>query len=97
MEHPEDLGRTSKGDDPASLWQLKQVRDLLRHGVFTGSMYQCHFGALSAKPTRWLGNITAFAKHLHLGWPQFDNNNNSYQGPVPNTCGHERHEPLIGL
>eukprot|EP00973_Karenia_brevis_P081248 11264381-Karenia_brevis.AAC.1 len=59
-------------------------------------MYQCHFKALSAEPTKWLNNVTAVAKHLHLGWTQLDTKN-PYQGPLPNTWGHGRHDALIGL
>ena len=96
VEHPEDLGRTRKGDDPASLWQLKRVRDLHVGDVFTGAMYQCKFEAPTSKPTRWMDNITAFKRHLHLGWPVFDKHR-AYQGPLPASCGHAQHAPLIGL
>eukprot|EP00973_Karenia_brevis_P090588 12403332-Karenia_brevis.AAC.1 len=41
LEHPEDLGRTRSGDDPASLWQLERVRQLQSGSVFTGAMFQC--------------------------------------------------------
>eukprot|EP00973_Karenia_brevis_P039167 5410357-Karenia_brevis.AAC.1 len=94
MEHTEDLGRTKSGDDPASIWQLQRIRQLETGSVLTGAMFQCHHGASSSKPTRWMGNVSSFADSLYLGWPCF-NDNNQYAGPLPSFCGHERHQPLI--
>eukprot|EP00973_Karenia_brevis_P088545 12276589-Karenia_brevis.AAC.1 len=58
-------------------------------------MHQCHFGAATSKPTRWMGNLPSFKRLLHVGWPKFDEKR-KYVGPLPQSCGHSFHEPLIG-
>eukprot|EP00973_Karenia_brevis_P020651 2835415-Karenia_brevis.AAC.1 len=58
-------------------------------------MLQCKFGAETSKPTRWMSNAAPFARHLYLGWPELDDQNN-YKGPLPKNCGHQWHGALIG-
>ncbi|CAE7668058.1 unnamed protein product, partial [Symbiodinium microadriaticum] len=91
-EHPEDLGTTSQGDHPASIWQLPEVRALGANAA-TWALHQCNFGGSSSKPTRLLSNLPA-ALPLHMGWPKFSTSG-SYDGPLPR-CPHKWHEPLVG-
>ena len=96
LEHPEDLGRTKSGHVPASIWQLPQATALISHErVCTFAIHQCHFGATSSKPTRFLSCIAATAKMPFMGPPKFDNTDR-YLGPLPKFCGHRRHEALVG-
>eukprot|EP00973_Karenia_brevis_P094908 12424787-Karenia_brevis.AAC.1 len=60
---------------------------------FTGALYQCALGAESQKPTRLATNLEVLKKFLDLGWPTF--NNDKYTGPLPKSCGHAKHTPLI--
>ena len=72
VEHPEDLGAV-RGERPASIWQLPEVRDLVyRTSATTWAIHQCEFGADTLKPTRFLSDIPEAAKEKHQGWPQFD-------------------------
>lgn len=58
MEHPEDLGATSAGHRPGSIWQFPEQRQLLKETqASTWAVYQCHFGADSPKPTRFMSNL----------------------------------------
>ena len=91
-EHPEDLGATSQGDHPASIWQLPEVRALGANAA-TWAIHQCNFGGSSSKPTRLLSNLPA-ALPLHMGWPKFATSA-AYSGPLPR-CHHRWHEPLVG-
>ena len=91
-EHPEDLGATSQGDHPASIWQLPEVRALGANAA-TWAIHQCNFGGSSSKPTRLLSNLPA-ALPLHMGWPKFATSG-AYSGPLPR-CHHKWHEPLVG-
>ncbi|CAE7237298.1 unnamed protein product, partial [Symbiodinium microadriaticum] len=91
-EHPEDLGTTSQGDHPASIWQLPEVRALGANAA-TWAIHQCNFGGSSSKPTRLLSNLPA-ALPLHMGWPKFATSG-AYSGPLPR-CHHKWHEPLVG-
>ena len=67
VEHPEDLGMVVRSEDslhyqPASIWQLRQLRSLAGHGnppFFTVVFNQCSFGAPYRKPTRLLTNLPA--------------------------------------
>jgi hypothetical protein len=54
-EHPEDLGKSSTGEVPASIWADEEVRSL--PGVQTGAIFQCPFGAKTSKPTRLVANM----------------------------------------
>ena len=52
-EFPEDLGLTDTGV-PASFWQMQQFTDALaQKGMHTFALFQCEYGAPSAKPTRF--------------------------------------------
>ena len=92
-EHPEDLGRTSNGESPASIWQISEVRSLLSEAGSTWAINQCDLGGSSAKPTRLLSNLPA-AVPLHMGWPAFGSSG-EYAGPLKR-CKHGWHEPLVG-
>ena len=96
IEHPEDLGRTKTGDDPASIWQLPEVRNLAAScGAHCFAVHQCHFGAGTSKPTRFATTLPATATVGHPGWPDLDDNN-KYRGPLPAGCGHRHSSHLIG-
>ena len=91
-EHPEDLGATSQGESPASIWQLAEVRALVANGA-TWALHQCDSGGSSSKPTRLLSNLPA-ALPLHMGWAQFTSSG-FYSGALKR-CKHRWHEPLVG-
>eukprot|EP00435_Cladocopium_sp_Y103_P068191 s408_g31.t1 len=97
FEHPEDLGLTSSGDRPASVWQLEEMRSfVLERGAFTFAIYQCHFGASSPKPTRLLTSLQLAATFPFGGFPTFDLEGH-YLGPFPSNCTHDWHERrLVG-
>ena len=42
FEHPEDLGKTSTGEQPASVWQLEKMKQFVQAGAITFAIYQCH-------------------------------------------------------
>ena len=57
LENPEDLGATKDGERPASFWQWPRVHDLqVQHHAVTCAFFRCSFGALTAKPSRFLCN-----------------------------------------
>ena len=57
IEHPEDLGAVN-GESPASIWQLDEMRDLqVDTQAVTWAIFQCVYGAITSKPTRFLSNI----------------------------------------
>ena len=97
FEHPEDLGKTSGGDKPASVWQLEEMRKFVDSGnAFTFAVFQCHFGAQSPKPTRFVTTFPLAQSFPWQGWPQFDEDR-SYLGPLPAACSHPFHvRKLIG-
>jgi len=93
MEHPEDLGPTSRGT-PASIWSWWEARSLFnRLQASTVALYQCAFGSDYRKPTRLTGNWANLPALGFSGWPRFDGLR--YVGPLPKKCGHQ-HEALIG-
>jgi hypothetical protein len=98
MEHPEDLGVTSTGQHPGSVWQFPEQRQLLTDtGASTWAVYQCKFGASSPKPTRFFSNLREAPKQDCQGWPIFDAKGR-YKGPLPKHCGHTSHAGrLVGL
>jgi len=66
----------------------------LESDATTWAIYQCHFGADTPKPTRFLGNIDK--EMPHSGWPTFDAEG-FYSGPLGAGCGHRFHvRKLIG-
>eukprot|EP00973_Karenia_brevis_P095490 12427581-Karenia_brevis.AAC.1 len=72
MEHPEDLGITSSGDVPASVWRMTSLRTFVDDHGFAGALYQCGLGAESQKPTRLATNLDLLRPFLKLGWPTFE-------------------------
>jgi len=89
FEDPEDLGVTSTGEHPASVWQLEQMWKLVDiHQATTFAIYQCHFGAQSPKPTRFVTSIQLAKSFPCQGWPQFDELRN-YLGQLPQSCSHK--------
>ena len=97
FEHPEDLGKTTSGDNPASVWQLEEMRQFVESGnAFTFAIFQCHFGAQSPKPTRFVTTFPLAKTFPAQGWPQLDEDRN-YLGPLPAACSHRFHvKKLIG-
>ena len=95
-EFPEDLGQTSNGT-PASFWQMQQFQDTLAlEGACTFAIFQCEFGALTPKPTRFVTSLKHFSGNTFAGPPHFDKNWR-YLGPLPTSCPHPgAHEALIG-
>ena len=71
-EHPEDLGRTYRGQ-PASIWQLPEVRRAFQElRYITVAGHPCQIAGVDmAKPTRLLTDIKAMADFGYLGWPVF--------------------------
>ena len=96
-EHPEDLGDTSNGGSPASIWQFPEMSELIvSTDAVEGALHQCRYpGAASSKPTRLAGSVKKIGKMLHLGRPRF-NRSMVYLGPLPRKCGHKRHKPILG-
>ena len=95
IEHPEDLGLV-KGERPGSIWQWPEVLDLIPAcGASSFAVQQCHFGALTAKPTRFLGTFEVLDSRCHLGLPKFDKLG-AYKGPLPKSCGHVHTHKLLG-
>lgn len=96
LEHPEDLGAV--GDQiPASIWQLPEIQNLqIESKAVTWALYQCHFGAQSPKPTRFLSNLPGCKKLPFATWPKFTSTKR-YLGPLPFHCTHKFHvKKLIG-
>ena len=97
FEHPEDLGVTNLGEHPASVWQLAETKQLVEEFlIITFAIFQCHFGALSPKPTRFMTSFSEAKKFPHQGLPKFDSERH-YMGPLPSSCSHKFHvQKLIG-
>ena len=94
-EHPEDLGRTKEGQFPASVWQLREMQQAIQGaGGVTWALYQCHYGAVTPKPTRLAANLPGPLAEASE-WPDFDDEG-WYVGPLSN-CGHHHNQPLQGL
>ena len=94
VEHPEDLGKTSNGDWPASLWQDSRWYQVPSH-LATWAIYQCQYGAETSKPTRFISDLPGARNLPYPGWPKFTKNG-KYRGPLPQSCPHTTHEPLLG-
>ena len=99
LEHPEDLGLAPDGLIPASIWSWPELLDLLvSTPTVCFALFQCHFGAHFAKPTRLLTNLRAFLQNppKYASLPSFDASHR-YTGPLPRQCPHgDSHGPLIG-
>jgi hypothetical protein len=95
IEHPEDLGLV-RDERPGSIWQWAEILDLIPScGAVTFAIQQCHFGAPTPKPTRFLGTLTTDDKRCHAGLPRFDKVG-AYKGPLPKSCGHSHKHKLLG-
>jgi hypothetical protein len=96
LEHPEDLGLTTKGMWPSSIWAWQAVQDTAAAtGAFTAAFFQCSFGLDSPKPTRFMGTLVDLLDLPFQGWPQLSSHGN-YEGPLPCFCGHVHKNSLIG-
>ena len=112
LEHPEDLGDTSRGT-PASIFQFRETRELgSKKGWYSGAFFQCETDESCdyLKPTRVVTSIPMHDNQaFHVGWPAFQKGwlshqggwrtqgSRCYAGPLPRTCIHQRrHKPLIG-
>ena len=95
IEHPEDLGLV-KDERPGSIWQWTEVLDLIpKCGATTFAIQQCKFGALTPKPTRFLGTFSTTDSRCFFGLPKFDKVG-AYRGPLPKSCGHVHTHRLLG-
>eukprot|EP00435_Cladocopium_sp_Y103_P025733 s2122_g6.t1 len=95
LEHPEDLG-VIEGEHPGSIWQWPEVLDLIpQFSAVCFAIHQCHFGALTPKPTRLLTNMQVEDGRCHFSMPKFDKLG-FYKGPLPRKCGHQHTHSLIG-
>ena len=93
LVHPEDLGLTSSGLRPASIWQLPDVRSLVSERGFTFALHLCHFGAAAPTSTRVAGRLPAW-NHFGVQWPVFDSGG-KYLGPLQ-PCYLHAHAASIG-
>ena len=88
VEHPEDLGLTSSGGEPASIWMLDELLAVnASTNAHTAALFQCTDGADYGKPTRLWGTLPLLKDLPHTGLPTFTNMG-KYKGPLPSTCGH---------
>ena len=96
VEHPEDLGAVGH-ERPASVWQLDEMRQMVVDTkATTWAVFQCQYGGLSPKPTRFVSNIPHAKSLKYAKWPSFTNVG-QYIGPLPSKCGHKWHvKKLIG-
>jgi hypothetical protein len=99
IEHPEDLGATADLQQPASIFGLVKMRDLVQKtGAGTVALHQCPWGAPSSKPTRIVSTLDLSIpdedNKLYHTWPVFSKTG-QYEGPLPRNCGH-RHKGLLG-
>ena len=70
-EHPEDLGLV-QDEVPGSIWQWTEVHELLAMSAGTTfAIHQCHFGAITPKPTRLMCNVKVVDKRCFFGLPRF--------------------------
>ncbi|CAE7280515.1 unnamed protein product [Symbiodinium sp. CCMP2592] len=91
--HPEDLGVSSSGSHPASLWQLPEVRAIVSKECFSFALHLCHFGAPAQLSTRIAGNLAAW-NHHGVQWPVFDSGGH-YIGPL-RPCQVHDHSSTVG-
>ena len=96
LEHPEDLRMTYRGE-PASMWQLPDIRKMLGNAKFTTATgHQCQYPDTDRqKPTRFLSDLDDFGVFGYVGWPRFDASG-WYVGPLPHDCGHNHRDNIIG-
>ena len=95
LEHPEDLG-VVQGIRPGSIWQWDELLELIpKFGACCFAVHQCHFGAITPKPTRFLTTFEVNDPRCHCTLPKFDKLG-VYKGPLPKQCGHVHEHKLIG-
>ena len=99
-EHPEDLGATDNGQLPASIFALDDVRSMCKDtNALTAAFHQCPWLAESSKPTRVVSTLDLQvpdgSNTFYYTWPVFDKKGR-YLGPLPRSCGHRFHKPLVG-
>ena len=81
---------------PGSIWQWEEILDLIPScGATTFAIQQCKFGAITPKPTRFLGTFHIDDGRCFLGLPKFDSLG-AYKGPLPKSCGHKHQHKLLG-
>lgn len=90
VEHPEDLGTVVREEDrailrPASIWQLQELRKVVRRTIYSVAINQCCWGTPWRKPTRLLSNSKEIKEWGPTGWPQFDEEG-YYTGPLQQNC-----------
>ncbi len=95
---PEDLGRVRRSF-PASLWQLRGLRDAARaHHCYRSAFHQCQFGPEHfSRPTGALSSFRLPSRTAKLGWPQHNYSiDNVYAGPLGKSCrcGRRHHSML---
>ena len=62
----------------------------------TWAVFQCQYGGLTPKPTRFVSDIDDAKKAKYNKWPSFSRDG-QYLGPLPYSCGHRWHvKKLIG-
>ena len=75
--------------EPASIWQLKEIRSLVDQPgstIGTVAINQCCWGAPYRKPTRLLSTSLQVLSWGSSTWPSFDEQG-FYQGPLQKNCG----------
>ena len=95
FERPEDLG-VVHGEHPGSVWQWPEIHELIastRAHCF--AVHQCHFGADTPKPTRFMTTLHTQDTRCLQTLPRFDKLG-FYKGPLPRDCGHVHARNLIG-
>ncbi len=95
---PEDLGRVRRSF-PASLWQLRGLRDAARaHHCYRSAFHQCQFGHENfSRPTGVLSSFRLPSRTAKLGWPRHNHSlDNVYAGPLARSCrcGRRHHSML---
>ena len=94
LEHPEDLGRVSSGERPASIWAFDEILEMCAGGdIACWGVHQCFFGAATSKPTRLLSNLPA-ALRFGVSLPVFDDDGR-YLGPLQK-CPHAHDQSACG-
>ncbi len=98
MTAAEDLGKSALGS-PASLWQLRSLRQIARErGLRRMAFHQCHLGDSAwPRPTGVLASHALPPRTSRLGWPMVDRARDSrYSGPLGPSCRCGRvHETML--
>ena len=68
------FGRAVGHERPASVWQLDEMRQMVVDTkATTWAVFQCQYGGLSPKPTRFVSNIPHAKSLKYAKWPSFTN------------------------